>query len=67
MLAGSNLPHIYGKDDTGNACGSGDCKMQRLRVLFNAVGYDMVCPVCKSADMEILSGNDLIVQELICR
>lgn len=35
--------------------------------LFNAVASDMKCPMCESADMEILSGNDLIVQELICR
>lgn len=35
--------------------------------LFNAVGCDMKCPICKSVDMEILSGNDLIVQELMCR
>ena len=35
--------------------------------LFNAVACDLKCPRCQSKDMEILSGNDLIVQELICR
>lgn len=35
--------------------------------LFNAVACDMKCPVCESMDMEIFSGNDLIVQELMCR
>lgn len=35
--------------------------------LFNAVSCDLKCPRCQSEAMEILSGNDLIVQELICR
>lgn len=35
--------------------------------LFNAAANDLKCPVCGSVDMEILSGNDLIVQELVCR
>lgn len=34
---------------------------------FNAMVYDLSCPRCKSRDMEILSGNDFIIKELVCR
>ncbi|MDO4272408.1 MAG: hydrogenase maturation nickel metallochaperone HypA [Eubacteriales bacterium] len=34
--------------------------------IFNAVEYDMKCPGCAGQDMEILSGNDLIIQEILC-
>lgn len=45
----------------------GIVKCRACGELFNAVTYDLKCPVCESTDMEILSGNDLIVQELVCR
>ena len=34
---------------------------------FNAVARDFACPDCKSQDMEILSGNDVLIKEIQCR
>lgn len=33
---------------------------------FNAMAHDFTCPDCGSQDMEILSGNDVIIKELQC-
>ncbi len=33
---------------------------------FNAVAQDFRCPKCGSNDMEILSGNDVMIKELLC-
>ncbi len=33
---------------------------------FNAVAQDFCCPKCGSHDMEILSGNDVMIKELLC-
>jgi len=35
--------------------------------VFNAVYSDLVCPDCGGQDLEILEGNDMIIQELVCR
>lgn len=35
--------------------------------LFNAMEMDMKCPECGSVDLEMMSGNDLMVKEIICR
>ena len=33
--------------------------------VFDAVDSDMSCPDCGSQDMEILSGNDLMIKEIL--
>ncbi len=33
---------------------------------FNAVAQDFLCPSCGSQDMEILSGNDVMIKEILC-
>ena len=33
---------------------------------FNAMAQDFACPVCHSQDMEILSGNDVLIKEIQC-
>ncbi len=33
---------------------------------FNAMEHDFVCPDCGGQDMEILSGNDVIIKEILC-
>ena len=33
---------------------------------FNAVAQDFHCPVCHGQDMEILSGNDVLIKEIDC-
>lgn len=35
--------------------------------VFNAVQNDLHCPGCGGQDSEILSGNDMIVREIVCR
>lgn len=34
---------------------------------FNAMAHDLACPCCGSREMEILSGNDFMIKELVCR
>ncbi|BCJ93901.1 hydrogenase nickel incorporation protein HypA [Anaerocolumna cellulosilytica] len=34
--------------------------------VFNAVYSDLSCPDCKSFDMEILEGNDMIIKQIEC-
>jgi len=36
-------------------------------LVFNAVYNDLSCPNCKSIQMDILDGNDIIIKEIICR
>lgn len=45
----------------------GIVKCRACGELFNGAASDLRCPACGAEDMEILSGNDLIVQELVCR
>lgn len=33
---------------------------------FNAVAHDFACPDCGGNDMEILSGNDVMIKEIQC-
>lgn len=33
---------------------------------FNAVAQDFMCPDCQGHDMEILSGNDVMIKEIVC-
>lgn len=33
---------------------------------FNAMAHDFKCPDCGSQNMEILSGNDVIIKEILC-
>ena len=35
--------------------------------VFNAMEYDMRCPGCEGQQMEILSGNDLMIKEILCK
>ena len=35
--------------------------------IFNAMEYDMRCPMCEGQQMEILSGNDLMIKEILCK
>lgn len=35
--------------------------------VFNAAANNLRCPDCGGQDMEILSGNDLMIREIICR
>lgn len=45
----------------------GIVKCRNCGKVFNAMYTDLSCPECKSHDMEILSGNDMIIKEIICR
>lgn len=33
---------------------------------FNATAHDFACPHCHGHNMEILSGNDVLIRELLC-
>lgn len=33
---------------------------------FNATAHDFTCPHCQSQNMEILSGNDVMIKEIQC-
>ncbi len=33
---------------------------------FNAMAHDFACPECGSHNMEILSGNDVMIKEILC-
>ena len=33
---------------------------------FNAMAHDFRCPVCEGQDMEMLSGNDVLIKEIQC-
>ena len=33
---------------------------------FNAAAWDFSCPDCHSLDMEILSGNEVLIKEILC-
>lgn len=33
---------------------------------FNAVAQDLTCPQCDGQDLEILSGNDIMIKEIQC-
>lgn len=33
---------------------------------FNAMAHDFACPDCGGQDMEILSGNDVLIKEIQC-
>lgn len=33
--------------------------------VFNGVAEDLACPGCGSSDMEMLSGNDMIITEIV--
>ncbi len=33
---------------------------------FNATAQDFTCPECGSHNMEILSGNDVMIKEILC-
>ena len=33
---------------------------------FNCMAHDFACPGCGSVDMEILSGNDVMIKEIQC-
>ena len=33
---------------------------------FNAMAHDFHCPGCEGQDMEILSGNDVLIKEIQC-
>lgn len=35
--------------------------------VFNAAENDLFCPGCGGQDLDILSGNDMIVREIVCR
>ena len=35
--------------------------------VFNAMRSDMRCPKCEGQQMEILSGNDLMIKEILCK
>jgi hydrogenase nickel incorporation protein HypA/HybF len=35
--------------------------------VFNAVYSDLKCPSCEGKDLEILSGDDMIIKEIVCR
>ncbi len=35
--------------------------------VFNAAANDLFCPGCGGQDLDILSGNDMIVREIVCR
>lgn len=35
--------------------------------VFNAAANDLICPDCGTHDLMILSGNDMIVKEIVCR
>ena len=35
--------------------------------VFNAMGSDMRCPKCEGQQMEIRSGNDLMIKEILCK
>ena len=34
--------------------------------VFNAMAADLACPGCGGADLEILSGNDVVIREIEC-
>lgn len=44
----------------------GIVKCRDCTKVFNAMEHDMHCPDCNSRNMEILSGNDLEIKEIIC-
>ncbi len=33
---------------------------------FNAMAHDLHCPGCAGIDLEILSGNDVMIKEILC-
>ena len=45
----------------------GIVKCKTCGELFNAMAHDMKCPECGGTDLEVMSGNDLMVKEIICR
>lgn len=45
----------------------GIVKCRSCGQIFNAVESDLRCPACSGQDLEILSGNDMIVSEIVCR
>lgn len=45
----------------------GIVKCRGCELVFNAIRSDLRCPGCGGQDLEILSGNDMIVREIVCR
>lgn len=45
----------------------GIVKCRNCGRVFNAVYSDLSCPACTNQDMEILSGDDMIIKEIVCR
>lgn len=43
----------------------GMVKCQDCGRIFNATAEDLACPDCKSHHMEMLSGNDMIISEIV--
>lgn len=44
----------------------GIVKCRECSRVFDAMDSDMQCPGCGGRDMEILSGNDLMIKEILC-
>jgi hydrogenase nickel incorporation protein HypA/HybF len=44
----------------------GIVKCRECGRVFNAVYSDLNCPDCRSREMEILEGNDMIIKEIVC-
>lgn len=45
---------------------AGIVKCKTCGRVYNAVYSDLSCPDCKSSDMEILQGDDMIIQKIEC-
>ncbi|MGB4658062.1 MAG: hydrogenase maturation nickel metallochaperone HypA [Mobilitalea sp.] len=44
----------------------GIVKCRTCERVFNAVSSDLSCPGCGSTEMDILEGNDMIIQQIEC-
>ena len=45
----------------------GIVKCSDCQRIFNAVASDLRCPGCSGRNLEILSGNDMIIKEIVCK
>ena len=46
---------------------AGIVKCRSCGRVYNAIYSDLNCPNCKSSQMDILEGNDIIIKEIVCR
>lgn len=44
----------------------GMVKCRDCSLIFNAMDSDMQCPDCRGKNLEVLSGNDLMIKEILC-